>query len=124
MKIFILAVAVMLVTGVFIGWAGWYVGRVCGELIGILEALPEKSGDLSAFGVHYRAFEKRWYEMERLLVPIVGRGATEIVEQQFVEMGMRYIGGDDVGYCVAVKQLKLQLENIRDGEKITLDGIL
>lgn len=123
MKVFILAVSVMLITGLVVVLAGWYVGKLCGDLTVYLKGLPEEK-DLKTFGEVYGKFEERWYGSVRLLKVIVGTGSVEAVEKGFLELGMRYIGGDMSGYLAAREQLIYQLQCLREGEKLSWETVL
>ena len=123
MKVFILAVSVMLLTGLFVIWSGWYVDRLCEDLIYLLERMPAER-DLKEFGESYEKFEKKWYGKRKCIKMIIGAGAAEAVERGFIEMGMRYLGDDMVGYLTAKEHLADQLKRMRGGEKLTWETML
>ena len=125
MKVFVLAVVVFAVTIGCIWWSSWYVGRMCEGILGELEYMAAlQPGDLTGFGKGYREIEKMWKRGEVWLHVLVGHDAADMVEELFVEMGMRFIGKDELGYQVTREKLCLQLEMIREGERVVVDSIL
>ena len=124
MKIFILAVAVMVLTGAFVLWSGWYVGRVCGELIALLDRFPAEVGELAVFGDTYHAFEKRWRGSALWIGGIVGDKAVAEVERQIEVVGFCYLVGDAVGYGEGLTLLRALLQEVWEGERVSLERIL
>jgi len=123
-KVFVLAVLVLAVTFGVIGWWSWYVERLSGNLLDILEKLPEEEGQLVSFGVGYESFRKHWERGEIMLHIFVGHDAADRVEELLEEMGMRYIGKDMTGYMTVREILVLQIQKIRTGDKVAVDSIL
>ncbi|MBQ3177910.1 MAG: DUF4363 family protein [Clostridia bacterium] len=125
MKVFMLAVLVFTVTVGCIWWSSWYVGKMCDGILGVLENIAElEMGDLAGFGACYGDIEKLWKKGEVWLHILVGHDAADVVEDLFVEMGLRYIEKDMLGYQVTREKLCLQIEKIREGERIAADSIL
>lgn len=125
MKVFLLAVLVFAVTVGFIWWGSWYVGRMCDGILGALERMADLDvGNISEFGVGYTEIERIWKKGEVWLHILVGHDAADAVEDLLVEMGMRYIGRDLLGYQVIREKLCLQVEKIREGERFAVDSIL
>ena len=122
MKVFVLAVLVFAVTVGFIWWSSWYVGRMCDEILGTLENMADLDGeDLAGFGAGYREIERLWKKGE---VWLHVHDAADAVKELFVEMGIRYIGKDELGYQVIREKLCLQVEKIREGERVVIDSIM
>lgn len=125
MKVFVLAVLVFAVTVGVIWWGSWYVGRICEGILGVLETMVDlDAGDLAGFGAGYHEIERLWEKGEVWLHVLVGHDAADMVEDLFVEMGLRYIGRDALGYQVVREKLCLQVEKIREGERIVVDSIM
>lgn len=125
MKVFVLAVLVFTVTVGFIWWGSWYVGKICDAILGVLENIAElEMGDLAGFGVGYKEIEKIWDKGKVWLHILVGHDAADVVEDLFAEMGLRYIGKDILGYQVVREKLCLQIEKIREGERVAVDSIM
>ncbi|MBR5445847.1 MAG: hypothetical protein IKV57_06985 [Clostridia bacterium] len=55
---------------------------------------------------------------------IVGKKGAQEVCGRLVEMGMRYIGDDMVGYNTDREKLKLYLEELAKSEKVSWEGVL
>ena len=55
---------------------------------------------------------------------IIGKKETQEVCGRLVEMGMRYIGDDMVGYNTDREGLKLYLEELGKAEKVSWEGLL
>lgn len=125
MKVFVLAVLVFTVTVGCIWWGSWYVGRMCDGILGILESIAElETGDIAGFGAGYREIEEIWKKGEVWLHILVGHDAADVVEDLLAEMGLRYIGRDILGYQVTREKLCLQIEKIREGERVVADSIM
>lgn len=125
MKVFLLAVIVLGITLGCIWWGSWYVNRMCDRLLGLLEDMSGMEvGDVKRFGGVYAAFEETWEHGEMWLHILVGHDAADMVKDLFVEMGIRYICGDELGFRVVLEKLCLQIEKIKEGERIVVDSIL
>ncbi|MBQ8402339.1 MAG: DUF4363 family protein [Clostridia bacterium] len=125
MKVFILAVMVFAIVVVCIFGGSLYVNRMCDRLLGLLENMGAlEVGDLAGFGDMYSVFEEIWDRGEVWLHILVGHDAADAVEDMFVELGMRFIGRDELGYRVVMEKVSLQLEKIREGERVVVDSIM
>lgn len=124
MRVFVLALAVFLATAGCIGWGSWYVSHLCDRLVGVLEdmaALP--LGEIDAFAAVYGRYEQIWQRSEIWLHLLDGHKGADVIEDLFTELGLRYLGGDGVGVSVVQEKLALQLDKLREGERITVDDI-
>lgn len=125
MKVFVLSLAVFVVTSGLVWWSSWYVGRICNEIYCVLENMADlEQGDIAGFGVGYREIERIWKKGEVCLHMLVGHDAADAVKELMEEMGMRYIGKDTLGYQVCREKLCQQVEKIREGECIVVDSIM
>ena len=125
MKVFLLAVVVLGITLASIWWGSWYVNRMCDKLLELLENMSGMEvGDPAGFGDIYARFEEVWDRGEMWLHILVGHDAADLVKDLFAEMGMRYIGMDELGFRVVLEKLCLQIEKIKEGERIVVDSIL
>jgi len=124
MKVFILALSVLVLAALLVAADCWYIGRLCGELLRVVAGMPGETGDLSAFDTAYREFERTWVSGEKWMHILVGHEAADRVTELLTETGMRYLGRDDAGYMAAREQLCRQLEKIREGESLSADSIL
>ena len=99
--------------------------EVCNTMRSFLEQLSEGEGrDLRSFGVSYRRAEEYWFSRRLWIQMIIGKKETQEVCGRLVEMGMRYIGDDMVGYNTDRERLKLYLEELGKAEKVSWKGLL
>ncbi|MBE6615165.1 MAG: DUF4363 family protein [Ruminococcaceae bacterium] len=124
MKVFVLAVAIMVLTAAFVWWCGWYVNYVSERMIDYLEKLPEKEGSLREFGEVYTSLEREWFGSRRYLRMIFGKKDINRITECLVETGMRYIGGDISDYNVVREKLLVLFDEMKNGERISLDMLL
>ena len=125
MKVLWFAAAVLTAVVLFVWWSSWYMEEVCNTMRNFLELLPEGEGrDLRSFGVSYRRAEEYWFSRRLWIQMIVGKKGAQEVCGRLVEMGMRYIGDDMVGYNTDREGLKLYLEELGKAEKVSWEGLL
>ena len=125
MKVFLLAAAVFLLVIGCVAGSAVYIHRLCGRMETILEQMGVLvEGDWQGFVKVYRAFEGVWENGEVWLHILVGHDAADQVEELFVELGMRYLNGDREGFMLAMERAGLQIEKIKEGERVMVDGIL
>lgn len=124
MRVFVFAVAVFVATAFCIGLGSWYVQRLCDQLSGILERLAAvEMGDTAAFAAVYRAYEMLWDKSECWLHILDGHEGADAIEEAFTELGLRFLAGDDLGCTILQEKLSLQIDKLREGERLTLDDV-
>lgn len=124
MRVFVLALVVFVVTAGCIGWGSWYVQRLCDRLSAVLEEMATLPlGEIDAFTNVYNRYEKLWKKSELWLHLLDGHEGADAIEELFTELGLRYLGEDGLGVNVVQEKLALQIEKLREGEKITMDDI-
>ncbi|MBR4960923.1 MAG: hypothetical protein IKY52_08510 [Clostridia bacterium] len=125
MKTLLFAAAVLVASVIYVAWSGWYMEELCTTMRNMVEAMPD--GDdrsMEDFNDSYRAAEVYWLKRKLCIQMIIGKKRMEEVFRKFVEMGMRYIGGDISGYMAGKEGLMEYLEQIGSGEKVSWNGIL
>ncbi len=124
MKVFVLALMLLVLTAGLIGWGSWYIHRICGELLMILEEMDMEIGELGVYGEYHSRFERKLGKGKKMLQVILGREVVEKVEDMFGKMGSCYVGEDDLGYAWEREMLMRYLKRLVKEEEITVDSIL
>ncbi len=124
MRVFVLALVVFVATAGCIGWGSWYVQGLCDRLTEVLSQMTALApGDIDSYTQIYKTYEKLWKSGRFWLHLLDGHKGADSIEELFTELGLRYLAGDELGVAVVQEKLTLQIDKLREGERITVDDI-
>ncbi len=125
MKVFILALLLLVVTSGVIGWGSWYVHRVCGEMMTVLADMDSlEMGDLSAYGERNERLDKVWRDSKNWMHILLGRETVDRIEEMQGSMGVYFLRDDALGFAWEKEKLTRYIKRIVKSEEISIDGIL
>ncbi len=125
MKVFVLALMLLVVTSGLIGWGSWYVHRVCDKLTTILNDIEAiEMHDAKAYAIYHKNFDKVWQVNKKWFHILLGREVTDKIDDTFTSMGVRYLGDDDIGFAWEREMLIRYIKRVVKEEEVSVDGIL
>jgi len=130
MKVFILAIAVLLLVTGLVLWESHYVDSTTTALIAAAEQMPSQSifdknyaeQNFDTFRLAYANFRQKWDQSKRILYFLAGHSEAERIDSILEEAAVRYLAEDIPAYRSARKRLIAELKKLRDQEKLSFDN--